>query len=240
MAAINIANGANRDAVVGATSLRSKVKISYLDASGFDVKSICVLKGALGFRWDDLIRLHGGDLEAATKALIDQDPDVDFERFGRIVGLGETSQIYVNDQNEYVSHLSFTEVVYNPDGSERERRPMKVVEQNTVAETPLRWTGRLIAKDEAIRKFVFSRSLQLVHSNGLTYDFLYGMAKELHDANALKLLGSGPRSNGRLVFQRGGRSYFGFLEGRVDDQKYALVLHLSELEMKTTNAGEAT
>ncbi len=59
-------------------------------------------------------------------------------------------------------------------------------------ETPLRWSGKLIAKEEAIRKFVFSTKVQLKHINGLTYDFLFAMAKELEDKKSLMLLGPVP------------------------------------------------
>jgi len=67
------------------------------------------------------------------------------------------------------------EVVYNPDGSMRERREQRRLEANVDEEIPLTWTGKMIPKAEAIRKFVFATKLQIVHINGLTYDFLYEM-----------------------------------------------------------------
>ena len=42
----------------------------------------------------------------------------------------------------------------------------------------------MIKKAEAYKKFVFVAKQQMVHVNGLTYDFLYGMAKELEEAEA--------------------------------------------------------
>ena len=80
---------------------------------------------------------------------------------------------------------------------------------------PLRWSGVFIKKEEACRKFVFSGKVQLHHINGLTYDFLYGMAKELGEANSLMVLGAGPKS-GPLILRRGGTPYRGFLEGRIE------------------------
>ena len=90
----------------------------------------------------------------------------------------------------------------------------------------------LIKKEEACRKFVFSGKLQLVHINGLTYDFLHGIASELEKEQSLMLLGAGSKSNQPLVLRRGGSPYRGFLEGRTDGRKYALILHLSNLELK--------
>jgi hypothetical protein len=90
----------------------------------------------------------------------------------------------------------------------------------------------LISKRDAVRKFVFVQKMQLAHVNGLTYDFLYGMAKELEAKNSLLLLGAGPKSNQPLILRRNGMPYRGFLEGRTRGDAYRLVLHLSNLELK--------
>ena len=100
----------------------------------------------------------------------------------------------------------------------------------------MRWSGVFINKDEACRKFVFVGKQQLVHVNGLTYDFLYAMAKELESKGSLMLLGAGPKSNQPLVFRRGGSPYRGFLEGRTQGEKYCLLLHYSNLELKAPAA----
>ncbi len=69
-------------------------------------------------------------------------------------------------------------------------------------------------------------------ASGLTYDFLYAMAKDLQDRNALMLLGAGPKSNQPLILRRGSTPYRGFLEGKVADDKYCLTLHFSNMELK--------
>jgi hypothetical protein len=120
----------------------------------------------------------------------------------------------------------------NPDGSERDRRPREVPPPNVAAEVPLKWSGVMIKKEDAVRKFVFSSKMQMHHINGLTYDFLYAMAKELEEKKSLMLLGAGPKSNQPLILRRGSTPYRGFLEGRTDGDKYILILHLSNLELK--------
>ena len=100
---------------------------------------------------------------------------------------------------------------------------------------PIRWTGKLIPRDQAMRMFVFIKSYQVQHVNGLTYDFLYEMAKKLADANAMMLVGGGPKGVGPLVMSNGGTSYRAFLEGRVDGDRYALILRLTNLELKPLN-----
>jgi hypothetical protein len=81
-------------------------------------------------------------------------------------------------------------------------------------------------------KLVFAKKYQLSHVNGLTFDFLYEMAKDLHEKDSLMMVGAGAKGNEPLVFQDGGKAYRAFLEGRVKDGKYILLLHLSNLELK--------
>ena len=50
---------------------------------------------------------------------------------------------------------------------------------------------------------------------------------------SLMMLGAGPRSNQPLVLRRGSTPYRGFLEGRVDGDRYCLILHLSNMELRS-------
>jgi hypothetical protein len=58
------------------------------------------------------------------------------------------------------------------------------------------------------------------------------MAKELHDKQSLMMVGGGPKGNEPLVFQDGGKTYRAFLEGRIKEKSYVLLLHLTNLELK--------
>lgn len=84
----------------------------------------------------------------------------------------------------------------------------------------------------AVKKFVFSRKYQIKHVNGLTYDFLYDMAKTLAESNALMFMGGGPKGIEPIILTTGGEPQRGFLEGRIDGNKYCLILHLTNLELK--------
>jgi len=68
--------------------------------------------------------------------------------------------------------------------------------------------------------------------NGLTFDFLFDIASELHEKDSLMMVGAGPKGNEPLVFQDGGKTYRAFLEGRVKDKTYILLMHLTNLELK--------
>jgi len=175
--------------------------------------------------------------EALGAALAEGDPEIDFERDGMF--LWDLSRVYINPKEELVYRIQQEEVVYNPDGSMRERREQRRLEANVDEEIPLTWTGKMIPKAEAIRKFVFATKLQIVHINGLTYDFLYEMAKELHEAKSLMIVGAGPNGKSPLIFRSRSLPYRGFLEGRIDGDKYILLLHLSNLELKVPEGSDA-
>jgi hypothetical protein len=172
----------------------------------------------------------GGALDKVAEKLIQSDADVDVENFGRF--LKQSSRVFVDPDGKVVRKIKQFEILRNPDGTERERRPRKVAQPNTATELPLKWSGKLMAKSEVYNRFVFSAKQQIVHVNGLTYDFLFGIAKELEEKNSLMLIGGGPKGASPLVFTRNGQQYRGFLEGRTQGDKYLLVLHLSNMELK--------
>ena len=111
------------------------------------------------------------------------------------------------------------------------RTPKETI-ANILAEYPIKPAGKLLPKKEVYNRFVFSKKYQLTHVNGLTFDFLYEMAKDLQDKDAMMMLAGGVKGNEPLVFQDGGKTYRAFLEGRVKDKSYILLIHLSNLELK--------
>lgn len=236
MAEINLSNAGGRDAVVAAESIRSRLRVRWVDRQGRQAGNRRVLKASIEQGIEALTDKCGG-LDRIADRLINDDPEIDIESTGRF--LRETSRVYIDPDNRIVHGVQQWEIVRNPDGSERERRPRQLLETNTATETPLKWSGVYVKKEEAARKFVFSGKLQLQHVNGLTYDFLYGMAKELEERQSLMLLGAGPKSNQPLVLRRGGSPYRGFLEGRTDGDKYCLLLHLSNMELKAPSQDES-
>ena len=87
-------------------------------------------------------------------------------------------------------------------------------------------------KSKVYNKLVFNKKYQLKHVNGLTYDFLFDMAKQLADKDALMMLGGGNSWKEPLVMNDGGKPYRAFLEGRIKGEKYCLILHLTDQELK--------
>lgn len=225
---INISNSKNRDAVVATEALNPKRELRFTDAKGKPVVTRKLLKTDVTHDLPELLKKNK-KLEKVANALIKDDPEIDIESFGMF--LTDMARVYVTKKG--IIHLvEEIEVIYNPDGTVRERRPRKKEAQNMNGEFPMRWTGKYLKKDEAAHRFVFTNKKQLVHVNGLTFDFLYEMAKELDERDSLLLLRGGEKGSDPLVMNRGGKPYNAFLEGRIKDDAYCLILHLSNMELK--------
>jgi len=216
---VNLTDSRSRDAVVKAETTGVDEEVRYVDEEGKSAYTRKILKATVDHDFETLAGLHDGDAEALGKSLIEGDPEV---------------------SDGIVYRIEQEEIVRGPDGKVREKRSRERPEANVDSEIPLTWTGRKFNKDEAIRRFVFSSKLQIVHINGLTYDFLYGMAKELAESNSLMMVGGGSKGRDPLVFRRSSVPYRGFLEGRIDGEKYLLLLHLSNLELKVPVSEKAT
>jgi hypothetical protein len=229
MPEISLSNSKGRDAQVMAESVRSPLSVRWVDDHGRQATSVRLLRGTLDRDAEALASQLGG-LDKVSEALINGDPEIDIEQVGSF--MRDTSRVFVNSDREIVHAVHQWDIVFNPDGSERQRRPKKISIGNVTPESPLRWSGKLMPKKDVFNKFVMASKLQIVHVNGLTYDFLFEMAKELETKNSLLLLGAGPKSNLPLILRRGATPYRGFLEGRTRGEQYCLLLHLSNMELK--------
>ena len=226
--AINISNQKNRDAVVAFEAVIPKREVQFVDAKGNAVHTQKILKTDIEHDLTALLKKRK-TLDAVGKALIKGDPEIDIEQFG--MSLADTSRVYVSKKG--IIHLvEEFEVLTHPDGTLRERRSRKKELQNVNTDIPLRWSGKFIKKEEAARKFIFTHKRQLIHVNGLTFDFLYDMAKELDERNSLLLLRGGEKGDEPIVMHRGGRPYNAFLEGRIQGDSYCLILQMSNMELK--------
>lgn len=229
---LHITNSQNRNATVIFTSVKPNAGPK-LGLPGREIK----FRRYLASTTEGLhASLCEGDEDYAEQ-LIDGDPEIDIEQVGRRIG--DTSVVYLAGDG-HVLHAppKFVEVIFDPNGEERDRRDPEDVEANVNEELPIRWTGRKFKKIDAVRRFVFGRTVQVRHMDGLTYDYLHGIAKELAEEDVMVRMGSGPKGRAPLVFQTNGSRYQAFLEGRVDGAKYQLLLHLSNMELRVPGKDE--
>ena len=227
MRKINIANDKKRDALIGFELNRTKASCHYRTASGKKISSGRFLRYS-GETAAEKLFVRYVDFE---NALISGDPEIEMELAGK--KLDELAKVYLSADDKVVYSARLMENIYAPDGSKKESKEAVPQLANIADEVlPLRWTGKMFPKNQALRKFVFARTYQLRHVNGLTFDFLYEMAKKLHDSNSMMLLGGGEKGNAPLVMANNGTPYRGFLEGRINGDSFCLLLHLTNLELK--------
>jgi hypothetical protein len=226
--AINIRNAKNRDALVALESVFPKREQFNVDSKGSPVATQKLLKTDVDHDLAALLKKRK-TLSAVGKALIKEDPEIDLEEFGKY--LSETSRVYVS-KNGIIHLVEEFEVITDPEGKVRDRRPRVKNPQNISTDIPLRWTGKFLKREDAIHRFVFTQKKQLLHVNGLTFDFLYDICKELQKRDSLLLLRGGEKGDEPLVMNRGGKPYNAFLDGRVKKDSYCLLLQLSNMELK--------
>jgi hypothetical protein len=224
---IHIANAKGRDATVGLLNIKApegpklgvpKERITF-------TRYIAATEATMH---EALTKQYG---ETYAQQLISNDPEIDLEAVG--LKIEQMQTVYLDgDKSLLYVEPSFIELVLNPDGSEKERRTPVEVDMNINGEVPVRFSGRLVPIKDAVRRFAFKRKVQLHHIDGLTFDFLYDIAKDLEAQNSLMVIGAGDKGTLPLVFQANGKPYRGFLEGKTKDKSYQLVLHLSEMELK--------
>jgi len=145
MGTVNIANSKGRDAVVGAQSVVKPMRVRWVDEQGRQIQSVRLLMADLSH---DLAALEAraGGRDKIAHALIDGDPEIDLETFGSV--LNQTSRVFINPDGQIVHKVRQFEIIKNPDGSERERRPRKVAQPNGATETRLKWSGKLMKKKD--------------------------------------------------------------------------------------------
>jgi hypothetical protein len=225
---IHIADAKGRDAEIIFNSKPKKPTVKLVTEKGEEVQSLRVLKGVIKNSFEGMSKSIG-EGEAIAQAMITSDPEIDLNLTGRFIN--GSSRVYIDQDLKPVSRITKKEIVHNPDGTVKEERIPKDLLANILAEVAVK-PGKLFPKKDIYNKLVFAKKYQLHHINGLTFDFLFEMAKDLHEKESIMMIGGGAKGNEPLVFQDGGKTYRAFLEGRVKDNSYVLLLHLSNLELK--------
>lgn len=236
---IKLSNEKNRDAEVTYRSLNPKTSISLGINSPSDVINKRVLKSTSATDFSTLIKdfkvdkMEDEQLQKAillSEQIIKDDTEIDFEMGGKYIsGL---QRVYINEKQKPVFKVKKIEKIFSPTAELKEEREPKYNESN-VLDQIVKWTGKMMPKSKVYNKLVFNKKYQIKHINGLTYDFLFDIAKQLHEKDSLMMLGGGESGKEPLVMNDGGKPYRSFLEGRVQDDKYCLILHLTDQELKS-------
>ena len=230
---IRLADHRGREATVILVPRMRPPAPTYVDASGAPVRFARLVK-ATEATSHDALRSRCSDPDALARALIDGDPEIDLEAAGRAAG--SCDRVYVGANGKPLYSARFVEVHYDHDGNEIGRREPVDVPANLVPDAPPRWSGKLVPRCEAVRRYAFTRAFQVRHGNSLEFDFLFGLARYLEERDSLALVGSGPKGTGPLILERNGTPMKGYMEGRTKGDMYLLVLHLAAHELKPPEA----
>ena len=164
---------------------------------------------------------------------IEDDVDIDIELAGKYVK--STNRIVVNKDFQPVYNYMRYDILGLPDGSKQERVHL-YTHGNTNHDIPVKITEDLIDPKELMLKYIFRKSYYISHTNGLTFKFLFDLAKRLHSIGKFaRVEAYDPDTQKRspLVLYDGGRKFpRAFLEGRIKKNAYALILHISDQELK--------
>ena len=227
---IYIANEKNRDANVKFVSLIKEDEPLY----NFKNKPVKSRKILINSNETSDESLKNKYKDKIADKILKEDIDVDIEYAGKFIG--DLDRIFLNAKSEILySPPKIKDVFYNTKGEEIKKEDPKELMANIKNDSPaIKWTGKFFKREDVLKKFVITKSIQLKHVDGLTYEFLYDMAKTLDDKKSLVLLGGG---NGKdpLIFQTNGTPYRGFLDGRINKKQYQLILRLSNMELKKIN-----
>jgi len=230
MRSIRLADSKNRDTFVSFGKAPARSPIRFVLPDGSATRTAKLIKSPISFQYEALKNKYGTD-EALADALLSDDPEIDAATVGQTMGKGQ--RILIDESHKPTFEAIAKEAIFSPDGSLKEERELVERSSNIQGNHPVKWAGKFIPLTEAYNKFIFARKYQLTHSDGLTYDFLFSMARELDEKKSLMLLGAGPKGNEPLIFQDNGKPYRAFLEGRINGEGYLLIMHLSNLELKS-------
>lgn len=230
---IKIADENKRDAEITFKSVTQKNLVYLALKNGKKPINKKVIKSSKDFTLENLIgktKPSQEEYNDFSEKLIIEDKEIDLELFGKFID--KTDRIYTNKNLNPVYNVELTEKVFDTEGNLKEERVPSYLYSNISGESVLKWTGKYIPRNKLYNKVVLSSKYQIKHINGLTFDFLFKISKILQDKNSFMILGGG-KGNEPLVFNDGGKPYRGFLEGKVKDNSYCLILHLSNQEYKT-------
>ena len=169
--------------------------------------------------------------------IIDSDPELDSTQAGIRLEV-DLSAAYFDpaaDDPQPIGDFKEIDLVLDPGGREKERRPHVHRTPNLNDLSPVKIIRRLPLA-VALTGFVFRGCYQLVHQDGLTFEFLHQLAKDLQSKQEIALLGAGPKGSQPLVIRDNGTPYRAFLCGETSEgahgPEYRLVVMLSDQELK--------
>lgn len=170
--------------------------------------------------------------------LIESDPELLGSGAGEVLSAEMISAAYYDPTEPDpvpVPDFKLVDHVFDPQGQEKETRPYVLRRPNLNELHPVK-IGKRVPLVQALTQFVFKESRQIIHVDGLSYDFLFALAKDLHEKQEIAILGAGAKGNQPLIMREKGSPNRAFLYGEIgtgaEADRYRLLLLLSNQELK--------
>ena len=174
-----------------------------------------------------------------SETLKKEDPELDLEVVGKLVR--KTSRIVVDNDLEPVYTYKEFDVLTKPDGQEIER-PHLTQSPNINELLPVKITDKYYKATDLLQKFVFRKSYFISHTDGVSYKFLYDIAQKLAELDRFARVVAFDQTTKKpapIVMIAGGPPFpAAFVSGKVLDDKYCLILHLADRELKLPTDAE--
>ncbi|MEZ4461113.1 MAG: hypothetical protein R3E66_15600 [bacterium] len=175
---IKISDDKKRDADIQIEGIKGKARLKWVNARNQPVQSERLIKATEDHTYDALLKKFGDDNKLAL-ALVDADPEIPFDKAGRRVG--SSDRVWIRQDGSVLYCARTLLVRTDATGEEIERSDFVDVEATVGDDKILPWTGRMFSRNEIVHKFAVIRKIRLRHINGLTFDFLYEIAKTLQE-----------------------------------------------------------
>jgi hypothetical protein len=179
-------------------------------------------------------------MDDLSDKLKSEDPEYDIELTGKTIE--HTVRIVVNPKTlDPVYSFKEVDILERAD-QERLERPHTPTVANINEPIPVKVTDTYHTPKELLQKYIFRKSYYLSHIDGMTYKFLFDIAKFLEDLDKFVRLQAYDQETKKptaLIMRTGGIPFpAAYLEGKTNGNQYCLVLHLADRELKLPTAGE--
>ena len=166
--------------------------------------------------------------EATAEALVKNDPEIDTTALGRPVQIRST--VFLDKTGTPVTQFRVIEDKMYPDGTLKESKPYKPTEPNIELPVQVLPKGNQLP-DDMVQKFVVHKIYQVVHTDNLSFDFMFNLCREIEPLGFVRLA-AGLKGNEPLVLRREGLPCIAFLRGQIKGDTYCATIHLTHTELK--------
>lgn len=200
--------------------------VKYTTLKGAPVEPIRVLKNTINTDFDTLTEDCTPD--ELSQFIIDSDLELDLEQIGQKIN--SHARVWLNQYDEPAKNVRFERVNFSAEGVETGRIQI-APEVKTLASEALYATEYKDLEDLALN-YVWSSTLQVVHTDSLTFDELDSLAGKLHEKNRAVMVSATPKGARPIHLYRSAKSYYGALFGKRYSKGYTLLLKLTNSELK--------